>query len=189
MDVRGRDLAGPHQAQVVVVALGNAGDRAADPDAVAAHDDRRQPPARVEDLEVERLGVLAAQLEDVAHLDPACGLQALAAGRAGVAVTHLGGLDDAVWDEVTSGDQVEGVVAVGVAAGHPDRPRDNAGVDEEAHARCAGRAQRLRSHVALDQRRVCREVRLGERLDGGGLDLSPEPLLVHLAVTGDAQGK
>ena len=69
------ERAGPDQAELVVVALGDARDGARDTDAVGAHDHGAQLAVLVEHLEVERLGVLGAELEDVAHLDAAGRLQ------------------------------------------------------------------------------------------------------------------
>ena len=67
-----------------------------DADAVGAHGDRDELAVLVEHLQAERLGVLAAELEDVADLDAAGGLERAAADRAGVAVADLGRLDGAV---------------------------------------------------------------------------------------------
>ncbi len=72
---------------------------------------RDQLAVLVEHLQAQRVGVLAAELEDVAHLDPAGRLQrAVVTHGALVAVTHLGGLDGAVGLEVTAGDEVEHVL-------------------------------------------------------------------------------
>ena len=115
--------------------LGDRGDRARDADAVGAHRDRDELAVLVEHLEVERVGVLAAELEDVAHLDAAGGLErAVVAVRAGVAVADLGGLDGAVGREVAAGDQVDDVAAVDVGAGDPAGALDDARVDEVADA-------------------------------------------------------
>src|SRR6476646_11003097 len=187
VDVGRRDLAGPGQAQLVVGALGDRGHGPGGADAVRAHGDRHELAVLVEDLEVEGVGVLAAELEDVAHLDAARGLErAVLAVRAGVTVADLGGLDGAVRGEVTPGDQVDDVAAVDVGAGDPAGALDDARVDEVADARGVLLAQHLGADVALDQRRVLPELRLVEGLDLGGLHLPLEPLLVDLAVAGDA---
>ena len=65
----------------------------------------------VEHREAERLGVLAAELEDVADLDAAGDLERAAARRARVAVAHLGRLDHAVGGEVAAVDETEHVAA------------------------------------------------------------------------------
>ena len=146
-------------------------------------------PFCVEHLQAEGLGVLAAELEHVAHLDAARGLQGPGlAHRAGVAVADLGGLDRAVAallarrGEVAAGDQVEDVVAAAVRAGEPRAADDDAGVEQVADAGAARAAQRAGADVALGQAGVRREVGLGERLDLGGLDRRLEALGVDLAV-------
>src|SRR3712207_7363804 len=58
------DLARPDQTQLVVGGLGDRGHGPGDADAVGAHGDRDELAVLVEHLQVERLGVLAAQLED-----------------------------------------------------------------------------------------------------------------------------
>ena len=58
----------------------------------------------------KRVGVLAAELEDVADLDAARGLERAAAVGRGVAVADLGGLDRAVGGEVAARDEVDDVV-------------------------------------------------------------------------------
>ena len=103
--------------------LGDGGHGPAHADAVGAHGDDDLLAVLVEHLEAEGLGVLAAELEHVAHLDAARGLQGAGlADRAGVAVADLGGLDRAVaallarGGEVPAGDEVEDVVAAAVRA-------------------------------------------------------------------------
>ncbi len=187
--VGGRQRPRPDEPELVVVALGDARDGARDPDAVGAHDDGAQLAVLVEHLEVEGLGVLGAQLEDVPHLDAARRLQAVPARRAGVAVAHLGGLDGAVGGEVAPGDEVEDVPPALVGAGDPRRarrrPAGRAGSGCPRPSRRRARPGRCSPWRA----RVGREVLLVERLHRGRLDLGAEPLLVDLAVAGQADGQ
>ena len=61
----------PAQALVVVMLLGDDRDQPRDPDAVRAHGRPDRLAVLAEHVDVERVGVLAAQLEDVADLDAA----------------------------------------------------------------------------------------------------------------------
>jgi len=99
--------------------LHDRGDRAGHPDAVAAHRDGDELAALVEHLEAERVGELAAQLEDVAHLDATGELERSGPVRGRVTGTHTGGLDGAVGGEVTAGDQPEAIAGLveGVQSG------------------------------------------------------------------------
>ena len=125
------------------------------------------------------------ELEDVAHLDAARGLQLVAAARALVAGAHLGGLDGAVGGEVTSRDEVDDVAAGLVGAGDPPGAVDDAGVDEEAHAGRLVGAEHPGTDVPLDQ------LRAGARSPSktvatAAVELGAQALLVDLAVTRDA---
>src|SRR5688572_26977478 len=119
MDVGRGDLARPHQADVVAGALGDRGDQPGDAYAVGAHGDRDQLAVLVEHTQPERVGVLPAELEDVADLDAARGLELTTAPRARVARPDLGSLDRAVGGEVATGDEVDDVVALLVGPGDP----------------------------------------------------------------------
>ena len=141
----------------------------------------------VEHPEVERIGVLAAELEDVAHLDAAGRLQhAAVAVRAGVAVADLGGLDGAVGREVAAGDDVERVAAGRVGARHPAGPLGDPGVDDEPDAGGRLGPERPGTDVALHQGGVLAHLGLVHGLDLDRLELALEPLLVDLAVAGHA---
>ena len=83
--------------------------RAGHADAVRAHRDDLLLAVLVEHVETERLGVLAAELEDVADLDAAGHLQRGAATGQASPSTHLGSLDRAVGGEVAAGGEVEHV--------------------------------------------------------------------------------
>ena len=90
---------------VVVVQLGDDREDAGDADAVRAHRDGDELAVLVEHLEPERLGEEAAELEDVADLHAARELdRARAVGR-GIARAHIRDLDEAVADEVATGDE------------------------------------------------------------------------------------
>ena len=79
----------PDDAVLVVAGFDQPGDDPVHADAVAAHDDRLELLVGVEELGVERLGVLRAQLEDVADLDRVPQGQLAAAPRAGIAVDRV----------------------------------------------------------------------------------------------------
>src|SRR5690606_6278743 len=141
-----------------------------------------------EDLQAERLGVLATELEHVGDLDPARELERPGAVRRGVALAHLGGLDHAVTDEVAPGHQVEDVPALDVRTGDPPRPRDDPRVEEVPDGVLTagvGPAQDTGTDVAPDELGVSREVGLLGRLDHGPRDGGLEALGVDLAVAGD----
>ena len=107
--------------------LGDRRDRARDADAVGAHRDRDQLAVLVQHLQVERLGVLAAELEDVADLDAAGDAQRAAADRAGSPARTSAASIGAVAGEVAAGDEVEDVPARLVGAGDPRGAVDDAG--------------------------------------------------------------
>ena len=91
------------------------------PDAVGAHGQPHRFAVLTENVDGERVGVLAAQLEDVADLDATRTHQWAGTIRRRVAVTHLGGFDDAVRDEVPSGHQSDHMPARFVGPGDPRR--------------------------------------------------------------------
>ena len=155
-----------------MVFLRDAGHDAGDAEAVGAHGHGRGLAVLVKDLEIEGLGVLAAEFEDLTDLDTAGQLQRTGTVGCGVAEDHLGGFDGAVSGEVTTGDEVEDVAAGLVGAGDPAGAVDDARVEEVADLRGAFEAEDLivevvaRSDVALDELRVG-----GEVLAGGGLEI------------------
>ncbi len=151
-----RHGARPAQAHRVEGVLRDRGDGARGADAVGAHRDGDELAVLVEHLEAEGVGELAAELEDVAHLDPARGLEDAVAARAGVAGAHLGGLDRAVGGEVAAHDEVERVAAGLVGAGHPAGALHDARVDEEADAGRALLPQHAGADVALHEVGVLR---------------------------------
>ena len=176
----------PDDAEVVVVALDDARDGPRDADAVRPHGHRAQRPVLVEHLEVERLGVLRAELEDVPHLDAARRLQRVAARGAGVAVADLGGLDRAVGGEVTTRDEVDDVTPRLVGAGDPRGALADPRVEHVADAGRPPGTEHARADVPLGEHGVRRELLVVERLDGRRLDLGAQPLLVDLTVTGQS---
>src|SRR5690606_35539898 len=181
--VGGGHGARPDDALVVVGLLDDGGDHAGDPDAVGAHGDPLGLAVRAERVHLEGVGVLAAQLEEVADLDAARAVQGAAAVRRGVAVAHVGDVEHAVRGEVPAADQVDHVVVALVRAGDAgdagDHPR--VGVEGQLVA-----LQRGRAYVALDQVGVRVEVGLFEQGDLGRLQGGLQPLHVDLAVAGHA---
>ena len=131
----GRDLARPAQPELVEGVLGDRRDRAGRADAVGAHGDRDELAVLVEHLEVERLGVLAAELEDVAHLDAAGGVQRAAVvpqrGQASPSRTSAASI---VPSGVKSRPATRSMTwePVDVGAGDPAGALDDARVDEVA---------------------------------------------------------
>src|SRR5665647_1437489 len=101
VDVGGSDLAGPHEAYLVVAALGHCSDGTTDAHAVGTHGHGHELAVPVEDLELQRLGELLAQLEDVAHLDSSSRHERALAVRARGAVAHRGRLDLSPYTHLT----------------------------------------------------------------------------------------
>ena len=118
----------PDQSAVVVVLLDDRRDGAADPDAVRAHRDAHRRAVGAEHVELEGVGVLAAELEDVADLDGPADDQRLAAAGAGIALGDGGDVEVALDREVASRGHVEDVVVVLVGARHPARTGEDPGV-------------------------------------------------------------
>ena len=116
MDVERRDRLGPDEALVVVVELGEDREDARHADAVRAHRDGDELAVLVEDLEAERLGEEATELEDVADLHAAGELDRAGAVRRRVAGAHARDLDEAVAREVATGDERVHVLLVDVRA-------------------------------------------------------------------------
>src|SRR3984893_13994773 len=87
--LEGRDRCGPDDAALVVVLFDGRGHDARHTDTVAAHVERGFAARLIEHQRLHRLAVLAAQLEDVTHLDAARDLQAPLAGRAGIALDDV----------------------------------------------------------------------------------------------------
>src|SRR5699024_571180 len=149
-----------------------------------------------EHLEVEGLGVPAAELEDLADLDTAGQLQRSGAVGGGIADGHLGGFDRAVGHEVAAGDEVEDVAAGLIGSGDPAGAVDDAGVEEIADLRRRFEAEDrvvevvAGPDVALDELGVGGEVlgccgleidlAVAEHAGAGG------PVEVDLTVTGQA---
>ena len=71
VDVERRDRRRPAQAQLVVVLLGDDGDQSRHPETVGAHGQPHRFAVLAEHVGGEGVGVLAAELEDVADLDAA----------------------------------------------------------------------------------------------------------------------
>ena len=155
---------------VVVVEFGDDREDAGHADAVRTHRDGHELAVLVEDLEPERLGVLAAELEHVADLHAARERDRAGAVGGGVALAHGRDLDETVGGEVAAGDERVHVLLVDVRAGDPARAVDDARVEQVADA--GGRllaedraGRRPRSDIALHEQRVALEVFLGRGLD------------------------
>ena len=71
MHVGRRDLAGPDQPVPIVALLCDGADQPGDPDPVATHGDPDRLGVGSQRVQRERVGVLAAELEDVPDLDAA----------------------------------------------------------------------------------------------------------------------
>ena len=200
----------PDQALLVVVALGDSGQCAGHAHAVGAHGHGLQLAVLVQDLQAQCLSVLAAQGEDVAHLDAAGCHQLAGAVRCRVAFAHLARLNHAVGGEVAAEDQVRHVLALFVCTGHPAGTAHHAGVNEEGNAGCGshrililgvraeqGRVQaQAGADVALDQLRVCLQVLFAGCLDLNlaadaqqRADVDLNAAQVHGTVAGNAHGE
>ena len=121
-------------------------------------------------LQVERLGVLAAELEDVAHLDAARGLQACPSAQFGQASPSRTSAASMVPSAVksrpaTRSSTCQPASSAPVTQRVPSTTRGSTQVADPGRVLLA---QHARADVALDQRRVLREVGLVERLDLGG---------------------
>ena len=82
------------------------------------------------------------------------------------------------------------MAAVDVGAGDPGGALGDAGVEQEAHAGGLLLTERAWPYVALGQARPRGEVGLAERLEHHAFaELGLEPLGVHLAVAGQADGE
>ncbi len=90
-----------------------------DADSVGAHRHAYGLALRPEHVEGERVGELAAELEDVADLDAATDLQPRAADGAGVALAYLRCRHDPRRGEVPAHHDVDRVLAALVGAGDP----------------------------------------------------------------------
>ena len=163
--------------------------RPRDADAVGAHRDRDQLAVLVEHLQAERVGVLAPELEDVAHLDAAGGLQdAVVAVGAGVAVADLGASIAPSPVKSRPATRSRTWLPLDVRAGHPRGALDDARVERGSGCRRASSPPARPADVALGQRRLCGELGLGERLEHHALaELGLQPLGVDLAVAGHAE--
>ena len=121
--------------------LDRRGEDPAEPDAVAAHDDRALPLVLVRDGEAHGVGVLRAQLEDVTDLDAADrGEGAAGGGRGGVAVACVADVGD---DDPVTGSLPEGLEKLSVPVEVPDVMVDLVGA-------CNPEALALR-RVAIDE--------------------------------------
>ncbi len=137
-------------------------------------------------LQAECIGVLAAQLEDVTDLDTARDLHRALALRTRVTGANLRNVDGAVRLEISTVHQVINVTTGLIRAGDPRRPPSDARIEQILHSRRPCRPEGARADVALDQRRVRREVVLFEGTDLRRVYRRFESALVDLAVSGHA---
>ncbi len=179
VDVGGSDLLGPAQPLLVGRLLGERRDRAGDTDAVRAHGHANRLALLAEDVELEGVGVLAAELEDVADLDGAVQLEAGAALGARVALFHHDDVQVVVDFEVAAGDDVLRVRVDLVGAGDPGGAGGHPRVGDVAEL-----LQALRADVAADEVAAALEVLGGDEFDDGGGEALAQLAEVDLAVAG-----
>src|SRR5699024_5273494 len=107
------------------------------------------------DLDVEGLGVLPAQLEDVADLDTAGQGQHSLAIRGWVAFPNLGGLNITIRGEVAACDEIGVVTVLLIRSGDPGSALDHTGIGEHAQVVIG---ERPGADEALDEEWVLLEV-------------------------------
>ena len=151
-DLERGDADGPDDAVLVVVLLDHGGQGARDADAVAAHDEVLLGSVLVGEGRAHRLGVLGAELEDLADLDAASALERAAA--LGTAVSGL--CDDEVGPvgdlEVAAGLRAEEVVVVLVGTDVPGHlVLDRAIGEHQGVMRRIHRAERALGYVVLPE--------------------------------------
>src|SRR5690625_1459188 len=184
--VGGGDGARPHDALVVVGLLHDGGDHTGDSDAVGTHGHALGLTVGAERVELDRVGVLAAELEDVADLDTARGVERALSVWRGVTVSDVGHVDGPVRGEVPASDEVDDVVLGAVGARDPAGAGHDARVHEVTHLVVE---QGARADVTLDQKRVGLEVLLVQDEDLGRFHGRLQPLHVDLAIAGHADGE
>jgi hypothetical protein len=176
--VEGGDAAGPREALLVVRLLGDGGDGAADADPVGPHRHPHRLAVGPEHVELEGVGVLLSELEDVADLDAAVDGEGRPAPGARVTAPDLGGGDGPVRLEVAAHHDVDLVATGLVGAGGPRAAPHHERVDEVADAQLP---QASRPDVAPHEPGVVVEGVEGQDL--GRLEVRTEPLEVDLPVT------
>jgi hypothetical protein len=176
-DGKRRDRDRPDDAVVVVALLHRGGDRAADAEAVAAHDHRLALAVLVEERAAHRLRVLRAELEHVPDLDAAVDLQRRLAARAGIAGDDGRDVGVLRLRKIAAGIDAAEVKVFLVAADDP--------VDAALQRRVGDHARRLRPDRAAVADRAARrffEARVGHHLHplhaGDVLDLDLVPFAV-----------
>ena len=169
---------------LVVALLDDRCHRAREADAVATHEQRLLLAVLVEEARVERLGVLGAELEDVADLDCRGEGERAAAVRADIALSgfaHVGELRL----EVASGLDPAQMPAVAVRAGHelpdaerlvghdaplePDRAERPTTCAERVADLFVGCGTRLRAERGVELRRLDAVVAADEREHDAGV--------------------
>src|SRR6195256_4291723 len=124
--LEGRDRCGPDDAALIVVLLDGRGHDARHADTVAAHVERGLAARLIEHQRLHGLAVLAAQLEDVTHLDTARDLQAPLAGRAGVALDDVAQIRSAGAGHIPLPVHARQMHVLLVGAAHEVRERERA---------------------------------------------------------------
>ena len=172
----------PAQSFFIVHLLGNHSHQAGNAYAVGAHGGYGPLAGFIQNLQVESLGVLASQLEDVADLNAAGQGQGAFTVRRWIALEHLGSLDVAVWGEIATGNQAHHVAVLRIRAGDPGGTLHHAWVSQDAHA--VG-CETAGSHVTLDQEWVVLKVLFRGQFHRRGFQGSFQTLHVYLAVAGN----
>ena len=181
MHLEGSDLHRPIQALVVVALFGQHGDESGHTNAIGAHGGNGTLTGLVEELNVERFRVFAAELEDVPDFNAALQGERALSLRCGIAFANFRRFDKAVWGEVAAAHHIDDVTLRGVCTGDPRGAFNNTWIGEYRDViSCEG----FGAHVALDEEGVVFEVFLYRHLDGCGFQGSLEALKINLAVAG-----
>ena len=118
---------------------------------------------RPERVETERVGVLAAELEDVTDLDAAGETEPTPAVRARIALANLGCFDSAIGSEITACHDVDRMLATHIRTRQPGGTRDHAWIDDVPNSRFTFFAKDLGADVTSNQCGVVLEVIVLER--------------------------
>ena len=180
---------GPGQSTLVVVHLGDAGQNPRNPYAVTAHPNRDRLAVLIQDLEVQGLGVLEPQLEDLSNLHSSLKAQRTRTVRTHVAMTDLRRLDHTVSLEVTPIDGMHKVLPLNISPGCPFGTGSHMGINQIPHMGgglgvVTLRSQDPGSDVSLDEFRMGSQVDLVGLLDFRRGELRFKPLHIDLTVSG-----
>src|SRR3954447_10560477 len=173
----------PDETRVIAGLFGDRGHGTGHTDAVGPHRDPDRLAFRSLRVELERVGVLATELEDVADLDATRDMHLATAARTTVTVANLDRAELARGLEVTTAYDVGRVLALDVGACHPRTAGHYERVDDVAHTDAG---QQLRADVAAHELRLLRQI-VGiclHHLDR--FELSGDAFEVDLAIAGHA---